>query len=60
MTKQQEMIWVGKEEEISFGYKSTRIKIRAFNITSKSGPVVLQKNITCSKHYLRVSNGGKS
>ncbi|GKU84004.1 hypothetical protein [Niallia sp. NCCP-28] len=50
MTEHKETIWVGKEEEISFEYKPIRIKVRTFNTaTSKSGPVVLQKNITCSK-----------
>ncbi|NRD80810.1 hypothetical protein HPT25_26130 [Bacillus sp. BRMEA1] len=47
-TEHEETIWVGKEDEISPGYRPTYIKVRLFNnATNKSGPVVLEKRITC-------------
>ncbi|NRD76640.1 hypothetical protein HPT25_03935 [Bacillus sp. BRMEA1] len=48
-TEHEETIWVGKEDEISPGYRPTHIKVRAYNTTTnKSGPVVLEKRITCT------------
>jgi hypothetical protein len=51
ITKHQETAWIGQEEEISFGFRPTRIIVHAINTsTNKFRPVVLEKIInTCSK-----------
>jgi hypothetical protein len=49
LTKYVENNWVGKLDEISATMRPTRITIRAINSnTNKFGPVVLEKNISCS------------
>jgi hypothetical protein len=44
ITEHGETIWLGKVDEISFGYRPTQIRVRAINTATKKSGTVVREN----------------